>query len=419
MNEYFCPNPFVYATNSLEGIVKYCCLVQRGIKDDNGNEFKSSNASLSEVWNSKDLNNVRQQMIEGKPVNDCEVCYKLERMGGGSLLTDLTAHWMNGPRKEHFDKALAEYHAGQGMSGPVSMEIRTGNLCNLKCRMCYPTASVLIEKEFIKLRKQDSEWNKISNDIGSSMLSHDGYFQEVINNFHRMDALRFSGGEPFLTDITLQIIHEAASTGHSSHIDLFVNTNFTRITTELLEDLKTFRTVNIDISLDGYKQVHEYIRSGLEWTSIEENLLKIKPYLTQNFFLSTNTTVQNLNVLYLEDILQWTIGKLDITPVLCVLDNPKFLAINNMPDDMKREAASRLNKLIESDLVKNFRQSHWLQGRLKSIIETIELPADPEEINRFLYFTQTTDKNRNQDYRVSVPEIASYYEPYYPIRAIR
>jgi organic radical activating enzyme len=419
MNEYFCPNPFVYATNSLEGIVKYCCLVQRGIKDDNGNEFKSSNASLSEVWNSKDLNNVRQQMIEGKPVNDCEVCYKLERMGGGSLRTDLTAHWMNGPRKEHFDKALAEYHAGQGMSGPVSMEIRTGNLCNLKCRMCYPTASVLIEKEFIKLRKQDSEWNKISNDIGSSMLSHDGYFQEVINNFHRMDALRFSGGEPFLTDITLQIIHEAASTGHSSHIDLFVNTNFTRITTELLEDLKTFRTVNIDISLDGYKQVHEYIRSGLEWTSIEENLLKIKPYLTQNFFLSTNTTVQNLNVLYLEDILQWTIGKLDITPVLCVLDNPKFLAINNMPDDMKREAASRLNKLIESDLVKNFRQSHWLQGRLKSIIETIELPADPEEINRFLYFTQTTDKNRNQDYRVSVPEIASYYEPYYPIRAIR
>ena len=161
-------------------------------------------------------------ITEGKGfflVKDCEVCYKLEQMGGGSLRTDLLSHWMNGPRKEQFDNALAEYHSGQGMTGPVSMEIRTGNLCNLKCRMCYPTASVLIEKEFNKLRKQDSEWNKISDDIGSSMLSHDGYFQEVIDNFHRMDALRFSGGEPFLTDITLKIIHEAARTGHSSHID--------------------------------------------------------------------------------------------------------------------------------------------------------------------------------------------------------
>jgi MoaA/NifB/PqqE/SkfB family radical SAM enzyme len=419
MNNHFCPNPFVYVTNSLEGIVKYCCLVQRGIEDDNGNVFKSDGANLQEVWNSKDLNNVRQQMIEGKAVKDCEVCYNLERIGGGSLRTDLLSHWMNGPRKEQFDNALAEYYSGQGMSGPVSMEIRTGNLCNLKCRMCYPTASVLIEKEFNKLRKQDSEWNKISDDIGSSMLSHDGYFQEVVNNFHRMDALRFSGGEPFLTDITLKIIHEAASTGHSSHIDLFVNTNFTRITTELLEDLKTFRTVNIDISLDGYKQVHEYVRSGLEWSSIEENLEKIRPYLTQNFFLSTNTTVQNLNVLYLEDVLKWTIDELNITPVLCVLDNPKFLAIRNMPTEMKIEASKRIRNLIDSDLVNNYKTSHWLKGRLTSILESIELPADTEEFNRFLYFTNVTDKARGQNYRESIPEVASYYEQYYPVREVR
>ena len=410
MNNHFCPNPFVYLTNSLEGIVKYCCLVNRGINDDSGNPFQSSVANVKEIWNSKDLNKVRQQMLDGVPVKDCIGCYKLEKMGGGSLRTDLLSHWMHGSRKEHFDKMMAEYLGGQGMSGPVSMEIRTGNLCNLKCRMCYPTASVLIEKEFNKLRKQEPEWHKISTDIGSSRLSHDNYFQEVIDNFHRMDALRFSGGEPFLTDITLKIIHEAASTGHSSHIDLFVNTNFTRITTELLEDLKTFRTVNIDISLDGYKQVHEYVRSGLEWTSIEENLEKIRPYLTQNFFLSTNTTVQNLNVLYLEDVLKWTIDELNITPVLCVLDNPKFLAIRNMPTEMKIEASKRIRNLIDSDLVNNYKTSHWLKGRLTSILESIELPADTEEFNRFLYFTNVTDKARGQNYRESIPEVLIYFE---------
>jgi hypothetical protein len=90
-----------------------------------------------------------------------------------------------------------------------------------------------------------------------------------------------------------------------------------------------------------------------------------------------------------------------------------------MPGDMKREASMRLNQLIDSDLVKNYKQPQWLQGRLRSIIKTIELPSDPKQINRFLHFTHITDKNRNQDYRVSIPEVASYYEPYCSIRDIR
>ena len=44
--------------------------------------------------------------------------------------------------------------------------------------------------------------------------------------------------------------------------------------------------------------------------------------------------------------------------------------------------------------------------------------ADDKEFNRFLYFTDVTDKERSQDYRVNVPEVASYYEQYYPIKEI-
>ena len=174
----------------------------------------------------------------------------------------------------------------------------------------------------------------------------------------------------------------------------------------------------MDISLDGYKQVHEYVRSGLEWSTIEENLEKVRPYLNKNFVLSTNTTVQNLNVLYLADILKWTISELNITPVFCVLDNPKWLAVRNMPPEMKIEAKERLTNLINSDVVNNFKYPHWLAGRITSVIESIDLPADEREFNRFLYFTQVTDNERGQDYRISIPEVASYYEQYYPIKPI-
>lgn len=418
MNKHFCPNPFIYLTNSLEGTVKYCCLVNRGIKDNNGETFKSSRADLNEVWNSKDLNSVRQQMIDGVPLKDCEQCYNIEKTGGGSLRTDLISYWMDGKGRPEFIKAMEEFKSKQFMTGPVSIEVRSGSICNLKCRMCYPTASILIEKEFEKIKKTEPQWIKISSDPGSSNIDHNKYFNEILNYFDHIDILRFSGGEPFLNDTTNEIISKAADTGHSKHIDLFVNTNFTKITTKLLEDLSTFRTVNIDISLDGYKQVHEYVRSGLEWKTIEENLDKIKSYLNKNFYITTNTTVQVLNVLYLEDILRWTIEELNITPVLCVLEHPRWLAVRNMPPEMKIEARARLQKLINSDLVKNFKYPHWLVGRITSIIESINLSADTLEFNKFLYFTKVTDEERGQDYRTSIPEVAQYYEKYYPIKPI-
>jgi hypothetical protein len=120
----------------------------------------------------------------------------------------------------------------------------------------------------------------------------------------------------------------------------------------------------------------------------------------------------------LEDILKWTLTELNITPVFCVLDNPKWLAVRNMPPAMKEEAKTRLRRLIDSEMVNNFKYPHWLAGRITSVIESIDLPADDKEFNRFLYFTDVTDKERSQDYRVNVPEVASYYEQYYPIKEI-
>ena len=416
MNNHFCPSPFIYISNNLEGKLRYCCLVHTGLKDENGKEFHSSTSTLDEVWNSADLNSVRDKMIEGTPIHDCNVCYNAEKSGGGSLRKDLVREWVDGSSKEQLDNILTEYNNTKKTPAPVSVEVRTGSICNLKCRMCHPTDSILIEKEYLKFDRTIPNWLKLNFVKGSSHVEHDNYFQQVIENLPNTQRLRFSGGEPLINDSTYEVIEEATRKGYSKNIDLFINTNFTKITTEILENLKTFKTVNIDISLDGYKEVHEYVRTGIDWNDIEENLLKIRPYLSENFYITTNTTVQNLNVFYLEDILKWTITELNITPVLCVLNNPTWLAVKNMPPGAKIEATKRLASLINSDLVKSFKHPLWLAERIQSVIESIKVPADPQEYNRFLYFTQVTDSERKQNYRESIPELASYYEQYYPIR---
>jgi hypothetical protein len=49
---------------------------------------------------------------------------------------------------------------------------------------------------------------------------------------------------------------------------------------------------------------------------------------------------------------------------------------------------------------------------LTNIIETINLPCNVEKFQEFLYFTEITDKERNQDFRVSIPLVAEYYLNY-------
>jgi organic radical activating enzyme len=416
MNNHFCPSPFIYISNNLEGKLRYCCLVHTGLKDDTGKEFHSSTSTLDEVWNSPDLNSVRDRMIEGTPIRDCSVCYNAEKSGGGSLRRDLVREWVDGSSKEQLDNILTEYNETKKVSAPVSVEVRTGSICNLKCRMCHPTDSILIEKEYQKFDRTIPNWTKLNYEKGSSHVEHNSYFQQVIDNLPNTQRLRFSGGEPLINDSTYEVIEEATRKGYSKNIDLFINTNFTKLTTDILENLKTFKTVNIDISIDGYKGVHEYVRTGIDWNDIDENLIKIRPYLNENFYITTNTTVQNLNVFYLEDILKWSITELNITPVLCVLNNPTWLAVKNMPPDAKVEATKRLTALINSDLVMSFKHPSWLAERIQSVIESIKVPADPQEYNRFLYFTQVTDSERKQNYRESIPELASYYEQYYPIK---
>ena len=416
MNNHFCPSPFIYISNNLEGKLRYCCLVHTGLKDETGKEFHSSTSTLDEVWNSADLNSVRDKMIEGTPIRDCSVCYNAEKSGGGSLRKDLVREWVDGSSKEQLTNILTEYNETKKVLAPVSVEVRTGSICNLKCRMCHPTDSILIEKEYQKFDRTIPNWTKLNYEKGSSHVEHNSYFQQVIDNLPNTQRLRFSGGEPLINESTYEVIEEATRKGYSKNIDLFINTNFTKLTTEILENLKTFKTVNIDISIDGYKGVHEYVRTGIDWNDIDENLIKIRPYLNENFYITTNTTVQNLNVFYLEDILKWSITELNITPVLCVLNNPTWLAVKNMPPDAKIEATKRLTSLINSDLVKSFKHPLWLAERIQSVIESIKVPADPQEYNRFLYFTQVTDSERKQNYRESIPELASYYEQYYPIK---
>ena len=107
-------------------------------------------SSLSEAWNSEYMQSVRERMISGQQVKDCSQCYRREKQGQYSFRQRANQDWQQHVQQvtQYYDLYEQDYaEADQILQKrmsitkhyvelPVYLDIRFGNLCNLKCRMC-------------------------------------------------------------------------------------------------------------------------------------------------------------------------------------------------------------------------------------------------------------------------------------------
>lgn len=405
IGQKFCPNPFVYLINSNDGQVKFCCLVQDGIKDRESLAYSDTESSIDQIWNSPDINRVRSAMLTDKGLKECEICYNLEVNGGRSLRNDLVDIWTNPNRKHYLDSAIDDFCQGKPLVGPVSLEFRAGNICNLKCRMCGPDDSNLIAKEYRKISRSDPKWSSLFFKPPKIKTS-DNYLHQIIKQLPTLQQLRISGGEPFYNPSTFELLNRAIDQGHAGHIDLAINTNFVKIDNKIFDMLCNFQSVDLFASIDGYGRVNDYIRTGSLWQEIEQNYEIYSAYKTK-INLYVNVTIQVFNILYLEDIFRWAIDR-QILPIPSLLEYPRWLSIRHMPQSLKDLASSKLMCLSGNIGKNNF--TEWLESRLASIQNVIDDPSDPTQFNKFKYFVSTLDVQRNQSIDSYLPGLMDHYK---------
>ena len=105
---------------------------------------------------------LEDKMLNGERVSECETCYKNESTHGSSTRT-----WRNA---KYF-----EQHNDLQEQSIKKVDLKLGNKCNLKCKMCFPYASSELWKEWKQLG-----WNTKDKDPNSdtSWKYYDGYFKE-------------------------------------------------------------------------------------------------------------------------------------------------------------------------------------------------------------------------------------------------
>ena len=407
------------------GQVNFCCISNKtNVVKDNGEAVNLGNDSFASAWNTNYMRNIRKQMVEGQPVKGCETCYKQEKIDKKSYRQMYNEEWFNKLGKaDYTNRVLSSVKNNYEVTQlPVYLDLRLGNLCNLKCRMCNPFNSIMIEKEWREL-DQDSDgafsnfWKKHNMQRATidKWYESENFWNDVEKYIPHLKKVYMTGGEPTLIEGNYRFLDKCKEMGFAQDIELFFNINFTTVQDRFIEQLKHFKWTSINASIDGFGLDNEYIRGNSKWDLISKNVTKLLDYATGNVGLGFSPVIQIYNILNLDSLLDYIEGLIlkydrDILVDFLFCFQPEFLDFAHLPKNIKIEAKEKLvNWVARSKTLRDNRQnSFFLKNGVESLInrldQTLEM-EDKEKLNDFLKYTDTLDKKRNQDFGKSFPKL--------------
>ncbi|MDP7197646.1 MAG: twitch domain-containing radical SAM protein, partial [SAR202 cluster bacterium] len=208
----FCVVPFVSQMVDTSGTINLCCIATDSVlKDIDGKNFHVSKDKMNNVWNSKHMQIFRKFMIDGKKLPNCQGCYKLEELGKTSTRQLMNAEWNDklgsrGVRQRVIEALKNDYQLDD--SKPVYLDLRLGNICNLKCRMCNPYNSKAIGSEHSELLENDFHYRMVylrahgnTAEFMKTMTNWyetDFFWDQIIDLIPHLKKVYLTGGEPTL-----------------------------------------------------------------------------------------------------------------------------------------------------------------------------------------------------------------------------
>jgi MoaA/NifB/PqqE/SkfB family radical SAM enzyme len=425
VNKALCILPWTHLAAFPEGNVRLCCVATDDVKQD-GVPLSLQSDSLEDIWNSPYMRGVRRDMLAGKFVKDCANCYRQEKSLGESLRTINNQRWQAelGPL---FDSLLDDSE-GQGHTlpePPIYYQLIPGNACNLKCRMCGPNFSSLIERDEVH-----SRWvggavpvrppaggppavGSADGAPGASRLPNGPWYRDdawvrdvLLKNTDKVRDLYFTGGEPLIEKQVEKILDHLIEKGVEGNVLLELNTNATVLKDSMLEKIRRFKEVQIGVSLDAYGPYHEYIRYPARWDAIRRNVERLTEVRSERFHVCAGPVLQVYNALNLVEVLRF-FDSMAIPYRIALATYPWFLAVDVLPLRVRQLAAERLRAYVEGlggDALPYARE-HVLS--IARHLESVPGSARKDALRNLMLFTNDLDAGRKQSFREVHGELVS------------
>jgi len=297
----FCVLPWISLEASPIGTVRPCCLADDEIVDDAGNKFELLTANFSDIQNSSHMRSLRQQFLDGEKPQTCRKCWNEERSGR----TSKRMHSLN--RLKH---VLPEGNWTADAKPLMFLDLKLGNICNLKCRICGSwSSSQFAVEELNQLQGDDKK-----NSFHYQMLRQGAWPKENLSFWDQIDSMltdiryiEFTGGEPFMIEEHFEMLQGIVDRGIAHQVEIHYNTNGTHYPEAAEAIWKHFKTVEIAFSIDDIGERFEYQRTNATWAEVCGNIDRFRDLKEQNsnIVLQICTTVNVFNVRYLGEVAEW------------------------------------------------------------------------------------------------------------------
>ena len=366
-NKNFCALAFTSVLQE-NNAYRFCCFQDNPVTVTDDFDFITN----------PEMNEIRQRMIEDQPIDHCKNCVRAENENRAPIRKNKT--------KEIVD--LLKFTSIQNIiefNQPVDYDIRVGNQCNAMCRMCSPSESHLLDKEFYKLGLSNARQGLIPST------------KFDIVDIHTAKKVYVAGGEPTVSQEFIAFLEKCVEE-NCTDFYLQINTNAFVLSSKFIKLIEKFTHVQFIVSVDGYQDALYYIRYPITWDKLTKNIKQLNKLGDICF----NHTISIYNVGRMYDLFAFFNQEYPTnTSLICYADEPEQLWFGNHPNKHHvLEDVARCKTLQSYKTNTNF---HSDIDHIEQTILTHTL--DQDLLNKFYTFNELLDMSRNLKLADFMPEL--------------
>ena len=401
----FCPLPFSHISTMPHGEIKLCCRARPPAEGENPN-VKDKDFNLKDYWHSEYMNEVRDDLILGNKNQQCGNCWKMEDNNIVSLRMNRIMDLMD---KDTYRKPVEHYLINREVEFKIPLiELKLSNVCNFKCRMCWPKDSSKWVTDWDKVKEfyssDDKEYIEEiveSNDLRKTRVMNlyekdEHFVGHLLELMSTVEEIEFAGGEPLMDPIHYRVL---ASIPNPENVTLKYSTNLSIMKMgkhNVIDLWKKFKSIKLTISIDGHKDLNTMIRRGSDWELLKSNIKLINSELTNLDVIKGTTCISGMNAMELGETAEAIVFELGIHWHTSRVQWPDFLHANVLSPEQLQTGIDGLKRVFDSlntperaDVDRRFMLETHLNGAISWLQSSIDNNKHAEKYEAFTKFNET------------------------------
>ena len=292
----FCSAPWYELQIYWDGSLGFCCQEHHKLYPSTyDKKYNVATMSIREWMDSQPMVQVRRDIVSDTPLSICQRCYTDEYYSGTSRrhrTNQKSVIFTKSNFKESYEQSPGydKFIGVTPVGMPIDLHIDLGNYCNLTCKMCNSQASSAIAAQEVKWGIKNSE-QYIGTDWTRNQEVWDRIVTEIVN-IPNLSNIHFMGGETLITPRFKEFV-QALLDNNRTDVGISFVTNGTHYREDIVELLRPFKRVGIEVSIETLTAHNQYQRQGTDTSVV---LANIDRYTASNFEITLRPAISALTI---------------------------------------------------------------------------------------------------------------------------